>query len=419
MIKELSIRRCGIQFLLITIIWNAQSATGQTTMPDRSFIDPVVLENEWLKVTVARGRGGVIRSLVHKSTGRELVEEFLWGGAWYGGFGEIILAGQGYPGGEMQKAAYKGEVKKNENETVLCLIYSSESAENNRLKFKKTFRLQNGESKIEIQWTIENNRKKDVAVTPWFHNIVHRSLAETILPKSEGIEIISGGADYFFVPHRDWLGAIDRKNRFVVYFSYDFNEMARNYYSFWNNYHSLEWVSRGKTLKPGESWVSSFCVGVVEGLENVASVTPDIVAGYNWRGDQLFLDIVAVKNMKNVEISLKPTGEKTIPWAEKLDMGPRRAATVKVPFEGREKNNVPLSFELKTNGKEILPNPTLHVMKGQTPDKVPLPQWLRRAGIYRERTAGKVVAESAGSIGPLTLWRIDPLIKVFPDDHIV
>ncbi len=425
--KTSFVKILGFLFL-VGIARIGQPASDKVTGLERSYIDPVVLENEWLKATVDCGRGGVIRSLIHKPTGRELVEEFHWGGAWSGGIGEDILAGQGYPGKEMQQARYKGQVKKGDKETFLSMNYSSESSANKGLKFVKTIRLRNGESKIEIGWTIENVGKKEVAVTPWVHNVVHRSLADTLLPKADGIAVISGGADYFCVAHRNWIGAMDRKNKLLVYFSYDFNEVARNYYSFWNGYHSVEWVSCGKKLKPGESWLGSYCVGVVEGLDNVAYVSPDVAVGYNWQGEQLFLDLVAVRNMKNVEVSLTPLGKENISWKEMIEIGPRRSTKVKVPFNNWGSNSVTLSFQLKENGREAVPgrscnlpepNPTLHVVKGLMPDKVPLPQWSRTRSIYQKRMPGKVMAEAVGSIDRLSFWWVDPLVKVFPNDQLL
>ena len=211
-------------------------------------LDPVILENEYLKLTVDRQRGATLRSLIDKKNGAEAAREFLSGKYWCGALAEDRLAGEGYPG-EITRLSYKGEVRRTGSMQILALECISENEKYPGLAFAKNYYLKDRARYLEVEWRITNTGKTARVITPWVHNIISRDYRNTVLPKRDGVKLIPPSADYFQDPVRNWLGAYNPDSRRLIYFSAGFRKLLKHYYCFWNGYHTLEWTFQPVKLR--------------------------------------------------------------------------------------------------------------------------------------------------------------------------
>lgn len=234
--------------------------------------DPCVLENEYLRVVVDRGRGATIRSLKDKRTGVEYAREFLSGKEKIGGIAEDRLAGEPY-GSEIVLLKYAGELSRTGEIQQVSLDCIPQIPKYRGWRFTKTFSLVDKDAFIRVKWKIENIGKEKRSITPWVHNLVSKKFQNTVIAFPEGVRSIPPWDDYFRPAWRSWIGACSPKELSTIWFCSDFSRTMRQYYCHWNGYHSVEWAYVPAILKPGESWetVYSVSVGTPDGLPAVFS----------------------------------------------------------------------------------------------------------------------------------------------------
>lgn len=269
----------------------------------QTFYNPVVLENQYLKVTVDLGRGATVRSMVDKINGTETAREFLSGKEYCGALAEDRLAGDGYPG-EITRLKYQGKVVREGDIQILEAVCRPENPKYQGLEFRKIFRLDDHARVLEIQWDITNLKKIPQSVTPWVHNIISRDYGQTVLPKTTGIELIPPSADYFQDPARNWLGGYNPENKRLIYFSTDYNRTLKHYYCYWNGYHTLEWTFQPAPMEPGATWSARYHIGLAEPSAVPAAAGTAAVASYEWDTNTLNVEICPTVNRKGVAVGM-------------------------------------------------------------------------------------------------------------------
>ncbi len=271
---------------------------GTALLAAAPMYDPVVMENEYLKLTVDRQRGATLRSMIDKKNNAETAREFKSGKNWCGALAEDRLAGEVYPGA-ISRLHYQGNLATQGDRQILSLTcIPPENSKYKGLQFSKTYILGKGCRYLTLEWAITNTGKQAKAVTPWVHNILSGDFRNTVLPKEEGIKLIPRSADYFQDPVRDWLGAYNPDSRRFIYFLADFSKLLKHYFCYWNNYHTLEWTYQPAPLQPGQVWKTSYRIGIAEPSNIPAVVSNDAIVSYRWTDEALKLEILPVADCR-------------------------------------------------------------------------------------------------------------------------
>jgi len=392
--------------------------------------DPVVLENEFLRVTVDRAKGGVIRSLVFKPLQRELVEEYHTGETIAGGLAEDRFPGQKYPG-ELATAPYLGKVKTEAGGQILVLHRKLTSGINEGLEFVKTYHLRADESRVEVDWEIINRRAKNAVVSPWVHNIVDRRLTKTILPQTDAIRVIQPSPDYFVDPVRNWMSAW-QKEGLLVSFVTGYDHLIRQYFCYWNGFHSLEWAYTPTELKPDETWHSKYFITIAANLKNpCAYASPELSVGYAWEDDRLKLEVAAYAGLGEViltpEIVSGAQRRKLTPIPLRLQTS--QTVETELALKGLPSPEVSLlRIGITRDGKDLrlgdalnLPEReiVLDLVPGRNLTEIRPHPWPALKNVFAIRKPQTWNARRLVRAGSLAVWHCDPLEKVFAEDEIV
>ena len=401
----------SLAIILSTLVLNA----GEE--PKKEFADPVILENSYLKLTIDRGRGATVRSLIDKRNKAEVVREFITGGAWCGGLAEDRFADSGYPG-ELTKMPYRGEIKRC-GEMQLLELHGLPGGESKYkgLELIKIFKLPDSSSFFEVEWRIVNRLQAQFIVTPWVHNIVNSQYGNTVLPKRAGIALIPPSADYFQDPIRNWFGAYQPENGHFVYFCSDFKQILKQYYCYWNGFHSLEWTFQPVALTPGEIWKGNYYIGIAESTNVPAAVLPECVA--SWKRINEFIEIELSATVDAGAIMISAYGEVFNPFVADLKVG----SPIKIKVPG---NIDSLNLMLKKNNSyypakrfEQYGNNLSLDFRGNSAVTSPPALWQPPASAYKKITSQERKVKIIRERGSLLVAETDPLEKIFEQDTIV
>lgn len=284
-------------YTLLLLFASLLCVADKVEPPKQKWFDPVILENDFIKVLVDKGRGGTVRSVIDKLRNEEVVQEVFRHGHFSGGLSEDRFAGDNYVV-PLIWMKYSGDLKR-EGDTQILRIETTPTDEKYKgKKLVKIFKLRDNDAFYTAEWEIHNVSKNPFVVTPWVHNMILRR--GTVFPKVDGIKFIPKGPDCFQSATRNWIAGYNPQTKGAVVFCTEFNQVSKQYYCFWNGYHTLEWVYRGAPLKPGESWRSSYTIGVTTTEEVPVSVIPEASCALKRTKDALEVLIVPSTKQDNV-----------------------------------------------------------------------------------------------------------------------
>lgn len=393
------------------------------------WIDPVILENAHVKAVVDRGRGATLRSLQGKADGMEAAREFRTSHGWSGALAEDRLAGDGYPGA-ITRLTYTGELVRAAGAQVLRLHCLPPDAKYAGLEFFKTFTLPDDAAYVMVDWEIVNRGTTAQAVTPWVHNIVGKHFRNTLLPRPDGIALIAPSADYFHDPVRNWLGGYDPESGQLITFCADFSQMLKQYYCYWNGYHTLEWTYQPAPLAAGGCWSSWYSVGVGRSAAAPAVALPEATASASWQPEGLQIDVTWNCLLENLQLQPLFPGQETatlprqtvqtgvgatsrllIPAAQI----PATARSVRLELWQDERKLARREFKGAGNHLEIDIDPAGR----RGADTLPPQTWPPPQSPYLSIQPRQLPAMPVASQGPLQLWEVSPLDKIFEQDAFV
>ena len=409
----------NFKMILITIILSGFSVLSRGEDVSR---DNVILENNLLKVTINRGRGGTISSVIYKPSDRELTEEFNSGEVWAGGLAEDRIAGQSYPTGEINTAQFIGDIFRGNGYTSLKLVYTSKTTANHGLKYIKIYKLQDNSTQIQVKLILENVKQQPITITPWIHNIVHRNFGTIVTPTPEGIKTTTSGPDVFLQPHRNWIGALDRKSGLFLYFVNDISELAKYYYGFWSGgFVGVEWIYKPVTILPQKSWSTEYYICLVGPVSNVTYATPLLVGGYEWKSEGVNIELGSPVLSGDVYVSL--TGHKN--YHEQIKLQP--AKTTVFFLSQKYITDLKVELELFNDKKQKIEpaifktpeaNVTFYLAKGKTVSNMALPVWDGVVVGYKKIIPEKYFAQKLDSAGGISLWQACASDKIFPQSPL-
>lgn len=385
-------------------------------------LDPVILENEYLKLTVDRQRGATLRSLIDKKNGAEAAREFLSGKYWCGALAEDRLAGEGYPG-EITRLSYKGEVRRTGSMQILALECISENEKYPGLAFAKNYYLKDRARYLEVEWRITNTGKTARVITPWVHNIISRDYRNTVLPKRDGVKLIPPSADYFQDPVRNWLGAYNPDSRRLIYFSAGFRKLLKHYYCFWNGYHTLEWTFQPVKLRPEERWTAVYRIGLAEPATVPAAVSEDAVLSYRWADEALVLEVYPTSDLGALGVKVFADGKECFSRNAELFIS-GKPLELRIPFADLPQKSVPLEVKLFRNGRELEQAGRSLVVCVDPEHKTSvmntaLEAWASSESPYQKVVPQNVTAKLHRADSALSLAEVSPYIKVFEQDRFL
>ena len=253
-------------------------------------VDSVVLENDYLKITVDRAVGGTARSVIDKADGLELTHEYLTDKGWNGAFGrDRCVEEKGYPA-VLQFLKFEGEKSVSpDGVQALCLSNVTDNARIGKWKFAKSYTLEPNAKRVKITWSVTNLENEERWFTPWRPSIVNKVFHNTVYVAKEGVVVAKPGHDFFHYPERNWLTASVPDSGRTLTFTCEWNDLLSQYWCWWSGCHSVEWVCMPRLLKPGETYAVSYWIGAANVAGVPASVTPDGAA--SWRFADGVLDV--------------------------------------------------------------------------------------------------------------------------------
>ena len=270
-------------------------------------------------------------------------------------------------------------------------------------------------------------------ITPWVHNMIIRR--GSVFPKHEGIKFIPRGPDCFQSGARNWIAGYNEKSKGTVVFCAEFNQLSKQYYCFWNGYHTLEWVYRGAALKPGEFWSSRYAIGITSSEDVPVSVIPEALCSLKRTAENLEVYITpatrrAKVTAKAVAANGKVLAENTSDWMPgkvvKLVIPknslPAGVSEVKIKldtdrgfFSVFRKKDFPVKmFERYGNELAFDIDNTLTM----APDMIPPTKWEEPPLPYllvsgKERAAVELESKSA-----CKLYEVSAFEKIFEEDRL-
>lgn len=376
-----------------------------------------VLENEHLRVEIDGSIGAKVRSLVWKHSGKELSEEFITSEGTAGGLAEDRFVGQGYPG-EAGVAVFQRTVSPSPSSTSIAYTRTPSHGPNAGLEITKTFELLSGQTVLSVKWKIKNISTARVSFVPWVHNIVNKELEKTILPTTAGISVIGPGADYFVKPIRGWIGAWDPASALFVGFLSEYSHTMRQYYSYWNSLHSLEWAYFPVALAPGESWSTEYSILVLDGIQHApVGVSREGVVCFPPKSEAPTerASFVATKSL-DLSASWKD-GDKETGLQDRLPLVARQKIEMDLPPTGLDGQPTSLRFTVHSAGQthEGLAVPLL---SGASPAAVPLHPESDSQSPFHLIEPLPLTMNKLAEVGDVRIWLGEAMQRVFPTSPI-
>ncbi len=250
-----SLKACAKLGLASLALFNGTGAEAESNTWIR-------LQNEWLSVGIDADVGAKIRSLVWRPTNMEMADEFMTHEGPAGGLAEDRFAGERYPG-EAGTAAFRLAAPQPDHGRSVVFERISDPASGRTLRIIKSFELDVRSATVTVDWRIENLGVESVRIVPWVHNIVTEALDRTVYAFADGVAVAGRGPDYFLKPWGNWIAAW-RENGMAVGFVAELDVLMRQYYSYWNGLHSLEWAYYPVELAPNQMWGSRYHIVVAD-----------------------------------------------------------------------------------------------------------------------------------------------------------
>ena len=412
--------------LLIALL-SLTAAVMAAEAPKRIWIDPVIMENEYVKIIVDRGRGGVVGSLTDKSRNTEMVQEVFRKGKWSGGLSEDRFGGGNYYTGPLIWMAHHGELKREGDTQILELtgIPGKDDTPNFGKKLIKIYKLRDGDSYYTCEWKIQNIRNRELSIVPWVHNMPKR--AHSVFPEPDGIHMVGGGHDLFQDPVRNWMGAYDPQTGGLMFFCPEYNHLEKVYYCFWNGFHTLEWVYRSALLKPGEIWSSTYTAGSTRSEYMPVAMIPEAVCSIKREADALIVSLSPCTKVEKVTATAvlpdgKVIGQGTADWI------PGKPVSFSIPKKNLPAGKTEITVKLSAPKKgfplkmfEKYGNELVFDLDGAMkldPQRITPTKWPPPPLPYRQVTGRDLPAVTLPTQSSCGLSEVSMFTKIFEPDRL-
>lgn len=409
---------------LLLIIGLVLPTSAQVTLKKQG--QDLLMENQYLKLIIQPLRGGVVDSCIDKTTNKELLNKFGNSFGDVGGLGTLRLANQTWPGNEWDRGHFQlVEELVTEKEARVKLVYTAVDDQNLGLKAIKEFILRSGERIITVNLSFVNEGNNGHDFSPWIHNVI--ATKDTFMVRANGPKQFPVGADYFYEPGRNWIGGINSTGE-LIYANMDFQNVLRLYFSYWNGFHSLEWVYNAVHLEPGESWSTTFSYAINSGLPRADFVTPELAAGLERNTQNFNLNLLPNKDLgtavvKAVAVDLKTQKTFELPEQEvQLAVGKK----ISIPYQNQS-GSIKVTAQLYQDGKpmqfgiDIWPVTEIDLYDPITEREEPtagFEPWAKGIGPYQYIQPRVLEQNLLLKNNEFSIWTGDSLIRYFPQDKV-
>lgn len=246
--------------------WGMEEVSIEEKDLDKGNKARIILENEFIKASIAPFSGGVIDSLTYmggeftKSDG--VLGDHMWD--------------QRYSGDFHQKP-YMYEIKREPESVSVRLWRKGRNGAYKFIEIRKEITLRAGRSALEIAYEFKNlpHSRMDITIKPWFHHVLgDEGPAKYVVPTVEGARSVDydpakpGKDVWFHEPVRPWSAVIgDDEKGVVCMLEYPW---LKCFYSwFCETFGTLEWRFFPITIPCGECFATSFTVMPFHGLKEI------------------------------------------------------------------------------------------------------------------------------------------------------
>ncbi len=306
----------------------ASHAASARVQPTGTYgVDDLVLENDFLRATIAPHLGGKVRSLVWKATGAELAAQGADGGLF-----RDIIAAQDHPG-ELYAAGYLGAVGEPGPATASVKVwFDGQSRLSRGLRFQRTYVLREGSPFLDVQYDISSRslaRKTLGLRVHTFPALAGEKSPQPYLPLAAGSE--SAKFNQIRGDFTDgWLATVSPATGSAVVSIVEYDAIERGFQ--WEGF-TQEWFYRTLTFLPGQSFHSVARLAYVTGAANVIGADRRMVLSSRRDGSALTVTLHALEPVQgSVGVELvDPVGhaaQETLP-AQEVRLRPGEWATIR------------------------------------------------------------------------------------------
>lgn len=163
-----------------------------------------------------------------------------------------------------------------------------------------------GEASLRVTWRIDNRGNETHWVAPWVRNFVAPG---GTLDDGDRLDfattqgLVSPRHSGYFVASRNWVALTDPQSRESVYFVFDADDLYA-IQSIVDNDHDVFGFSAAflpRTLRPQESWETTYRINLTRGLSRVSFATDELAAQLDFAGDALTLLLSPARAREDVQ----------------------------------------------------------------------------------------------------------------------
>ena len=333
---ETAVMRTGIFLISIIQILSSPvwSASARVQPTEAYGVDLLVIENDFLVVTINPQKGGRVADILDKRTDKHLT-----GGkdVYFGCCKELVHDDQ-LPG-ELMQAAHRGRiVERGPKVASVVTEYLGRTVRTNGVELVKTFRLVEGEPFLRLNYRLRTRYVGADNMALRIHNVFspggkfEPESARAFIPIPAGPR--AAVWNKFYRQYTGgWSAVVREETSEGVVCLFDWNKM---YQGFNWNVPSIEWYYRPVRLKPGLVWSDEVIIGPTAGLGQIDHADRTAVWQTSFDGGHVTIRFYA---FVNGDAMLQPTvlgsDGKTVHAAAgrttKLEAGKVASVTWEVP----------------------------------------------------------------------------------------
>lgn len=270
MIKRHCIATLTVFFIVLVLAINSAWSASVTRVQAGIYgMDDLVMENNFLKVTVAPYSGGKIKSFIYKKLNAE-------GTAWDDGKAGMLfdISPSAPHPGVLSTKVYQYSIAAQTGKKVTVDLWCDAAS---NLQYRKTISLSDDEAFIEVNLACENIGYTTQTVDWRIQNFIQAltkgdTSIQYLLPRSDGIQNCTDGK--FIKDMVDgWFAAINKNHQgMTCAFNYDQSAQSYIWISEDRTKATFEWFSDSFKLAPGGIWQSQMLFAPFDQIDQVKSV---------------------------------------------------------------------------------------------------------------------------------------------------
>lgn len=271
----------------------------------------IVMENQFIKITLNKNLGGRISSFIDKVSGKEFTENSAKGGVM-----KDIIAEAGFS--TFFKQFYFSKINSNSPEK-LSVVFTGQSERKQFFKIQKTYTITRNSNELDIDYKLLNGKEAMAAqcFTLRNHNVfkIKGEKNNYYFPTSKGVKKIAEGSE-MQAWHKDivsgWSAFIAPKSQVGLVCTVDYSALDC-FYNWFGEQTTLEWFFKTVRIQNGSDWQTRINLMPIHKLASIDAAKPGIAIAFEDLDTKTteFKLAIASGTREKVDIELKAENLKT------------------------------------------------------------------------------------------------------------